>query len=523
MFQHEQAQQRIQTNAFVNQTKLDQHAELARKTNPVTSVKGLGNQAMQQLLHSRIVQAKLQISEPGDQYEQEADRVAETVMKMTDESSIERTQNLSIQRKCSSCEDELQRYAMEKEDEEHSVQRKTVTGQQTVAAPGVEAQIRSITGGGQKLPAPTRAFFERRLQQDLSQVTIHADAEAAESARSINALAYTVGNHVVFGEGRYEPESASGRKLLAHELVHTVQQSEQQQIQRVVGDGHDLGSPRFSCDPDLEGSFDNERLLRSGSRGPAVKVVQQALVDDGFPLPRFGVDGEFGDETRSAVRDFQRSQGLVGPDVDGIVGPITMGLLDGEFAGSAPTPAPSCDHPGNQRQVTLQPVFFRDSVADPAPTGTSWAGRFFQSNVIWGKIGVSFSARSPVTLTNAVNKIAGANDAEANRIAALRTGAGIEVFLVDNDMAGSGGASTSPGGGAAGNIVMSDRGTSDTLLAHELGHILGLGHPPDADAGTIMVGSNSHSIANPTRNTMCNYARITFPARGAETCLLPDP
>src|SRR5436309_2424225 len=77
---------------------------------------------------------------------------------------------------------------------------------------------------GQSLDEATRASMESRLGHDFSQVRVHTDTRAAKSARAVNALAYTVGQDVVFGTGRYAPETPSGRQLLAHELVHTVQQ-----------------------------------------------------------------------------------------------------------------------------------------------------------------------------------------------------------------------------------------------------------------------------------------------------------
>jgi hypothetical protein len=77
---------------------------------------------------------------------------------------------------------------------------------------------------GQSLDPETRAFMEPRFGRDLSQVQIHTDAQAAKSAESVNALAYTVGRDVVFGAGQYQPATDSGRRLLAHELAHTIQQ-----------------------------------------------------------------------------------------------------------------------------------------------------------------------------------------------------------------------------------------------------------------------------------------------------------
>ena len=113
-------------------------------------------------------------------------------------------------------------------------------------------------------------------------------------------------------------------------------------LQRAIGDGHDLRSPRFAGDPVLEACFDNEALLQVGRRGPAVEKIQQALIDAGFPLPQFGVDGIFGPETQGAVRRYQSGHGLA---PDGIVGPLTMGSLDALFAAPAP-PGPVPVPPG---------------------------------------------------------------------------------------------------------------------------------------------------------------------------------
>ena len=77
---------------------------------------------------------------------------------------------------------------------------------------------------GQPLDAQTRAFFEPRFGHDFSKVRIHTDARANESAHSVNAMAYTVGPQIVFGAGLYQPGAASGRRLLAHELTHVIQQ-----------------------------------------------------------------------------------------------------------------------------------------------------------------------------------------------------------------------------------------------------------------------------------------------------------
>jgi hypothetical protein len=83
----------------------------------------------------------------------------------------------------------------------------------------------ALNSPGQPLDASTRAFMEPRFGHDFSHVRVHTDAKAAESSQSVDALAYTVNSHVVFGSGHYAPHTSSGRRLLAHELTHVVQQS----------------------------------------------------------------------------------------------------------------------------------------------------------------------------------------------------------------------------------------------------------------------------------------------------------
>lgn len=95
-----------------------------------------------------------------------------------------------------------------------------------------------------------------------------------------------------------------------------------------VGDGHDLRSKRFAGDDVLEACFDNERVLRRGDSGPAVKKIQEALIALGIPVPNVGANGIFGDETELAVKSYQEARGL---KIDGLVGPETIGSLDNEF------------------------------------------------------------------------------------------------------------------------------------------------------------------------------------------------
>lgn len=83
---------------------------------------------------------------------------------------------------------------------------------------------------GQLLDAATRAFFEPRFGHDFSQVRVHTDAKAAESAQAVNSLAYTLGQDIVFGSGQYAPHTSAGRRLMAHELTHVVQQANSRNV-----------------------------------------------------------------------------------------------------------------------------------------------------------------------------------------------------------------------------------------------------------------------------------------------------
>ncbi len=89
-------------------------------------------------------------------------------------------------------------------------------------APGIVHDV--LSSPGRPLDPGTRTFMEPRFGRDFSRVRIHVDGHAAESARSVNALAYTVGQDLVFAQGRYAPGTSQGMRLLAHELAHTVQQ-----------------------------------------------------------------------------------------------------------------------------------------------------------------------------------------------------------------------------------------------------------------------------------------------------------
>lgn len=602
----------------------------------------------------------------------------------------------------------------------------------------------ALASGGRALDQAARASMDKTFGFDFGRVRVHTDSLAAASARAVGAEAYTVGSDVVFGAGRYAPGSAEGRKLIAHELTHVVQQREAATVGplristpadplereaervgstggapvsgrsrtqlvsradpaavgRVMGRGAVVGSgvqlwPTNVVDTVVGPVSGQGGLLRDESprlsvivgenltiRGLARQllplwttatpftdpatgaVVPLVVIDENelarglavfnqfyLPLPamtqwraglRFPLPVEIDEATHVAtvhpgliqalagafdaaweplldqaaaatvapaaaalaqqVTDFlaahpdalgqgiglatqaltnavatrplvaavirrvgtnafdvalafmdslvNRQVELLASQRDGaaILAEIGFGLalapiplsgdqkasLDranlmlGRAAAIAPRqpPARACE-PGRVRNVTVQPIFFRDNAADPDPTGVSFPDRMDVTREVWAKVGVQFAVNAVITRDDAAHKVQGSTQAETAAIAGLRTGAGIEVFWVDNDMAWAGGGFTFFPWGPPSKMVLSDHGTSDTLFAHEMGHALGLFHPGDGtahdgDADTIMEPTGSHSIENPRRNTAVNATRLTWPA-GAATCIRPDP
>jgi hypothetical protein len=181
---------------------------------------GVCQDCQKKKLMGKPLQAKLRINEPGDQYEQEADRIAEQVMRMPD---IDLNEPRSPSRSPL-----VQRQA-------------TVGGTGVMEAPPIIHDV--LNSPGQPLDGTTRAFFEPRFGHDFSFIRVHSDSTAAESARQIGADAYTLGHHIVFDSGRFESQTVAGRHLLAHELTHTIQQKAsglngsvfQPTIQRAMG------------------------------------------------------------------------------------------------------------------------------------------------------------------------------------------------------------------------------------------------------------------------------------------------
>lgn len=217
----------------------------------------------------RLVQAKLRVSNPGDAYEREADQVAEQVMRMpdpvADNGAVSRQRVVpQIHRTCTDCEEEMQ--------------TKVVAGQTATADHGLESRIESIGNSGEPISTSLRGFFEPRFGHDFSQVRLHTGAAAGEIARDAHAAAFTVGRDIVFSNESYTPETESGRKLLAHELTHVVQQSSGAESTRVP----DVQRPEPGASPEQAPSSSGPPL----SHGKATPDLPGAVAVEHRSPPR---------------------------------------------------------------------------------------------------------------------------------------------------------------------------------------------------------------------------------------------
>ena len=176
----------------------------------------IGNRAVARLIEPRprlTIQAKLTIGAPDDVYEREADSVAEHVMKSS-----------TIQRKCACGGDSKEEEVCpDCQMSRLALQRLRSNGDAGPQAPSIVEDV--LATPGQPLADSVRRTLEPAFGHDFSQVRVHDGPRESESAASVGAKAYTVGNHIVFGAGQHSPGTSEGNHLLAHELTHTIQQT----------------------------------------------------------------------------------------------------------------------------------------------------------------------------------------------------------------------------------------------------------------------------------------------------------
>ena len=213
----------------------------------------LGNQEIQRLIKLGTIQASLKISHPNDPYEMEADRVASKVMNMSDnqatvnskkhdniisrqeeeEEILQTKQDDTISRKCTSCQ--------MNNNEDTEISRKPSSSHDNSKVSDDFVQQLDNSGTGKTLDNSTRQFMESRIGYDFGSVRIHDDSSSQQIARAVNARAFTRRNNIFIGKN----ESISDKRLMAHELIHVIQQNQNSftGLQRYGMDNAPYGDP----------------------------------------------------------------------------------------------------------------------------------------------------------------------------------------------------------------------------------------------------------------------------------------
>lgn len=261
----------------------------------------IGNSATSRLT-TNLIQTKLTVSNPNDSAEPEADRFADQIMRVPESQSSVGLKHspLGMQRKCAQCEEKLNPEALPDETEKIVQAKPADTSAELQATDEVESYVDSVRGGGRPLSSSSQAYFGSRLGHDFSHVRIHTDSQANESARAINAKAYTIGDDIVFASGQHSPDSQQGQRLLAHELVHVVQQSGSQgapAVQRAVQEARFPGGGKVDDvrpGEHLLWNFDiGQHTLRPEHAGPLRKIaaeIKGALTRD--PSALIDIEGQ---------------------------------------------------------------------------------------------------------------------------------------------------------------------------------------------------------------------------------------
>ena len=208
----------------------------------------------------RKLQTKLMVNEPGDKYEVEADRVAASVLRMSDADVDLREGGAKY------------------------IQRKG-NGETAFSAPPIVEEV--LRTPGQPLDTSTRAFMDPRFGHDFGEVRVHTDARAAESARTVNAMAYTVGRDVVFGIGQYASKTELGKRLLAHELTHVIQQGSGHAHETTGNEGHTeaIIPSRHLSDFVMPQKKESENSLDSTKDHVSPGVLQRQAAPVANPVP----------------------------------------------------------------------------------------------------------------------------------------------------------------------------------------------------------------------------------------------
>jgi hypothetical protein len=335
-------------------------------------------------------QGKLRIGAVDDPLEREADHAAEQVMRMPATGTSQGA--LQLSRKCDDCE------------ANGGLQKKPGSAQPASGeAPASVGQV--LHSPGRPLDPATRAYFEPRFGRDFSYVRVHAGPAAAQSAGEVDAHAYTVGQDIVFASGRLAPESTEGRRLIAHELAHVVQQSDGSTPERA---GSDRGGtppaltaagPTVARDPVDPKPGRHNGLTRaeraklqaareyynlSSSQSTLVGIL---ILENGEELPlKSGEEGgpyggtQRGDIPRGRGEGYSgggHSQGNIATHVEGQAAAIMhqRNISSATLLIEEP-PCAVCDHPTRNPNITVVlPPGAKLLIVDPDAAGTYWSSQ----------------------------------------------------------------------------------------------------------------------------------------------------
>lgn len=525
---------------------------------------------------NQMVQRKLRVGRTDDPLEREADRAADAVVADRAPPAIS-TAPAVAQRACAGCEakETKRRHDLDNDesDEEPMVQAKLNAGTAAPSPPpaSADAGIGSL-GGGSPLPASERAYFEPRFGHDFSDVRLHTDAKAAESASALNARAYTHGRDVVFAADQYSPGRPDSRRLLAHELAHTIQQdntSDTPDVQR-LGDLSKV-PPGLSCPvPSSSSAMTTIADILFPVGGSTLSNADKGAIDafigswqalggntpvqvDGFA----STDGT--DETNwtlSCDRALAVRNELETPSsgIAGVPAALLTVFAQGETSQfgtalppnrratiSVPTPPPPVTCPAGAAAQTrmsgcVQPV----SIAEDDGSSPTALPSFTDVVDIWGRCCIDITVNSPVTVNgtrfkeieDAGSGAAPTQEEQDMFDAVGSSGTCVEVFIVDTIRRGSTASKAVAGGGTtkltgtADPKIIAVEGVVSSVVAHELGHAFGVGHGLGVRAdgtNTVMqpTGAHDRPAAPNVSSAICTGVRgnqnVTG-GTGAATC-----
>jgi hypothetical protein len=387
-------------------------------------------------------------------------------------------------------------------------------GQSTVpdVTPTIESQITNLDGGGRPLPDSVRSFFEPRFGQDFSHVRLHTDAAARESARAVDAAAYTVGRNVVMGEGQYSPDTAWGKRLIAHELTHVVQQAgAHSTLQRQP-------SRAGLCAVTPSSELSPREWLRCVREG-------HLQADDADPL-RFTFTGE--KATAEALQKWMKREEIT-KDVA-----LKRLASSHEFSGTraayeAARDAFLASVPMEKLSICIRPL----QIADDDGKNPTTLPSFDAAIAIWKKCCIDVSVKGATKVSKTAFKTLhhdpGTGRATSEQARMIRMAGGSECVSVyvaatfeqggkiGKDIDGGAAAFGTPGLGEA---IVTVEGVDPTIIAHELGH--SMGYPDHWPPGTVMeVKAPKHDQKESDKVAwpLCERVRKSFKSTGArEDC-----